>query len=155
MTEDIKTVALTYTGGKGRHIIQRYNGSDPVTGEPINCDVDSPKTCLVHVSEKKAFQLLTDFPNNWEGKLPEELKGKIEDYQTKVIQAGRKLPEPTKSEKKKLKGGNPSWNWAFEKLYAWAKSNDPEMTWEPIENANTMVNKKSLWEYINEFIIKK
>jgi len=155
MSEETKMITLTYKGGKGRHIIQRYSGMDPVTNEPIDCDVDSPQSCVVEISEKKAFQLLTDFPENWSGKIPVELEDKVEAYQTKVIEAGRKLPEPTKSEKKKLKGGNPSWNWAFEKLYAWAKSNDPGMTWEPIEDANKMVNKKSLWEYINEFILKK
>lgn len=150
------TCTLEYTGGSKRNIVPRYTGFDPELNCDIFCDLDSPQTCVVEVSERKALQLLSDFPGQWEMKDGDDsIVKKAGEYQTRVFEANSKVPEPTKKEIESFKGGQPSWNMSFDKMYAWLKANDPDAEWKPDSKKKTGENKSSLWLYINETLLKK
>ena len=61
-------------------------------GDGITCDTQYKKTCVVDVSAKKAAQLMSDYPNEWEyiTRKGADIIGKeITDYQNKVISASK------------------------------------------------------------------
>ena len=37
-----------------------------IAADKIKCDINNPESCTIKVSEQKAAQLLTDFPDEWE-----------------------------------------------------------------------------------------
>lgn len=64
---DSDTLARQANGRMGINAV--FVGSEAKTryrGDGLSCDLDQPDTCNVVVSDDKAFQLMRDFPGEWE-----------------------------------------------------------------------------------------
>jgi len=144
-------VTIKFKAGVGKNYPDKYRGMDGKT--EIYCILGQPKTCIITISEKKAFQLLNDFPQSWEVvKGGDNLAEKVELHKTEEAVKVAQKDTPTKEQKEAIKGVAPNWNMKYSVLLAFAEENDIDFT--PEERASTQVNKSRLWKKIDEFVKK-